>query len=86
MLHSRVMIVSRTSHKGIFCSKQTIERQETYCRRLHRHNLNKIYREKSIPMIALQHSVVMADFLMHETQHPIIYSYYFDYIYSSYFL
>ena len=42
-------------------------------------NENKIYMyiEKSIPMIALwcPASVIMADFIMPETQHPIIHMY-----------
>ena len=33
---------------------------------------NKIYREKSIPLCGVQHSVIMADFIMPETQQPII--------------
>ena len=47
-----------------------------------------MYGEKSIPMIALWccHSVIMADFIVPETQQPIIHVVIILIIYSSYFL
>ena len=53
---------------------------------IHVHVHVHVYRENSIPMIALWSptSLIMADFLMYKTQHPIIVIILI--IYSSYFL
>ena len=45
-----------------------------------------IIMKKSIPLCGVQHSVIMSDFLMSETQHPIIVNIYIFNIHSSYIL
>ena len=55
------------------------------CEQIHSYNNeynNKTYREKSITLCGVQHSVTMADFIMPKTQQPTILSCYFDYLLS----